>query len=96
MIGPGSPRPYPFGPFEGERDKCPCGRMLKPAMLWLCRCCYLEKEIGYAISELERGGAAGAGGMGRLRKLVEWRGPAVTAGGASGRWVRRLRPRRRR
>lgn len=24
-------------------------------MLWLCRCCYLEKEIRYSISELERG-----------------------------------------
>jgi hypothetical protein len=29
--------------------------MEKSAMLWLCRCCYLEKEIRYSISELERG-----------------------------------------
>jgi hypothetical protein len=59
-----------------QEDMCPCGRMMKPAALWLCRCCYLEKEIGYAISELERGGEAWEGrtwdsaGMGRLRKLV--------------------------
>lgn len=30
--------------------------MDKSAWTWLCRCCYLEKEIGYALSELERGG----------------------------------------
>ena len=36
-------------------EPCPCGRMDKPAMLWLCRCCFLEKEIRYAVSEMERG-----------------------------------------
>lgn len=55
-------------------DPCPCGRMDKPAGLWLCRCCYLEKEIHYAISELERRGDWPAAGMRRLRKLEDSRG----------------------
>jgi hypothetical protein len=61
-----------------EEDMCPCGRMFKPAALWLCRACYLEKEIRYAISELERGGDAWQGrtwhdaGLERLKKLTGW------------------------
>ena len=55
-------------------DQCPCGRMDKPAALWLCRCCYLEKEIHYAVTELERGGDRPAAGMRRLHKLEDSRG----------------------
>lgn len=57
-------------------ELCPCGRMDKPKMLWLCRCCYLEKEIRYALSELERPGDAWRGqswraaGLARLEKLI--------------------------
>ena len=57
-------------------EPCPCGRMNRYKALWLCRCCYLEKEIRYALSELERGGEAWPGytwaqfGMSRLDKLV--------------------------
>lgn len=53
-----------------SREICPCGRMGKPVMLWLCRCCYLEKEIRHAISELERGGDWPRAGMARLKKLA--------------------------
>jgi hypothetical protein len=58
-------------------DRCPCNRMDKPAALWLCRCCYLEKEIGYALSELMRDGDAWPGqtwaqfGLSRLKRLTE-------------------------
>jgi len=51
-------------------EPCPCGRMDKYAMTWLCRCCYLEKEIGYALSELGRGGEWPATGLRRLEKLI--------------------------
>jgi hypothetical protein len=44
--------------------------MDKYAMTWLCRCCYLEKEIGYALSELGRGGEWPATGLRRLEKLI--------------------------
>jgi hypothetical protein len=46
-----------------------------PRFSWLCRLCYLQKEIGYALSELERGGDAWPGlswhdaGIQRLEKL---------------------------
>jgi hypothetical protein len=58
---------------------CPCGRTMMPWSTWLCRICYLEKEIGYALSELERGGNAPGYdppktwhelGLSRLRKLI--------------------------
>lgn len=66
-------------------EPCPCGRPQlgvheKPVYLWLCRYGYLEKEIGYAISELERapdevnGHDWAACGMRRLRGLVGWSG----------------------
>jgi hypothetical protein len=51
-------------------EPCPCGRMDKPVALWCCRCCYLEKEIGYALSELGRAGEWPQSGLARLRKLV--------------------------
>lgn len=51
-------------------ELCPCGRMGKPMAIWLCRLCYLEKEIGYALSELERGGGWPEVGLRRLRKLA--------------------------
>jgi len=51
-------------------EPCPCGRMNKSPALWLCRCCYLEKEIRYALSELERGGDWPDAGLQRLRKLT--------------------------
>lgn len=38
--------------------------------LWLCRICYLEKEIGYALSELHRGGDWPSAGIRRLEKLI--------------------------
>ncbi len=50
--------------------------MSKSAWTWLCRICYLEKEIGYALSEMERDGEAWAAhswhdaGLQRLRKLI--------------------------
>jgi hypothetical protein len=58
-----------------EMDRCPCerpelGRHEKPRAAWLCRAAYLEKEIGYAISELGRGGEWPAAGMQRLEKLT--------------------------
>jgi len=56
--------------LSDNTEPCPCGRMNKPAALWLCRICYLEKEIMYALSELERGGDWPEAGMRRLRKLV--------------------------
>lgn len=57
-----------------EMDRCPCerpelGRHEKHRAAWLCRVAYLEKEIGYAISELERGGEWPAAGMQRLERL---------------------------
>lgn len=57
-------------------DECPCGRMNKSAWTWLCRICYLEKEVRYALSELERGGEARPGyswhdaGLRRLGELI--------------------------
>ena len=36
-------------------NPCPCGRMDR-GMSWLCQLCYMQKEIGYALSELTRGG----------------------------------------
>jgi len=63
-------------PDLGVTEKCPCGRMGKSPWTWLCRICHLEKEIGYALSELERDGEAWAGrswhefGVERLRKLI--------------------------
>jgi hypothetical protein len=62
-------------------EPCPCGRPElgrheKPAISWLCRAGYLEKEIGYTISELERPGEAWPGqpwhasGLARLEKLI--------------------------
>jgi hypothetical protein len=43
---------------------------------WLCALCYIQKEIGYALSELERGGDAWEGhswreaGLARLERLA--------------------------
>ena len=56
-------------------EPCPCGRPdlgshEKPTASWLCRAAYLEKEIGYALSELGRGGEWPAAGMQRLEKLA--------------------------
>lgn len=56
-----------------EMDRCPCerpelGRHEKHRAAWLCRAAYLEKEIGYALSELERPGAYPAG-IQRLERL---------------------------
>ncbi len=54
---------------------CPCGRLELVNFQWMCTICYLQKEIGYALSELERDGDAWAGrtwhesGLRRLRKL---------------------------
>lgn len=58
-----------------DMEPCPCGRPElgqheKYAAQWLCRAGYLEKEIGYALSELERGGDWPAAGLRRLEKLV--------------------------
>jgi hypothetical protein len=56
-------------------EQCACGRMEIPRFSWLCRLCYLQKEIGYALSELERDGEAWPGrswhdaGLARLEKL---------------------------
>jgi hypothetical protein len=68
-----------FGPLAME--PCPCGRPElgrheKYTASWLCRAAYLEKEIGYARSELERDGEAWPGlswhayGLMRLEKLA--------------------------
>ena len=54
-------------------EPCPCGRMDKSPALWLCRLCYLEKEIRYAVRELKRGGEGydwHAAGLARLGKLA--------------------------
>jgi len=58
-------------------DTCACGRMDKPIEMWLCRACFLEKEIRYALSELDRPGGPWDGeswadmARWRLRRLVE-------------------------
>ncbi len=47
--------------------------MDKSPALWLCRLCYLEKEIRYAVRELKRGGEGydwHAAGLARLGKLA--------------------------
>lgn len=55
---------------------CPCGRMNRN-LSWMCSLCYLQKEIGYALSEIERGGDAWEGlswhdaGIQRLQKLLD-------------------------
>lgn len=54
---------------------CACGRM-ELSWGWLCTICYLQKEIGYVLSELERHGDAWEGkswheyGLERLRGLL--------------------------
>ena len=62
-------------------EQCPCGRPdlgqhEKHQATWLCRAAYMEKEIRYALSELDRPGDAWRGqswralGLARLEKLV--------------------------
>ena len=57
-------------------ELCPCGRMNMHPARWLCALCYIQKEIGYALSELERDGDAWEGhswreaGLARLEKLA--------------------------
>jgi hypothetical protein len=57
-------------------ELCPCSRMPKLEGSWLCRLCYIQKEIGYALSELDRGGDAWPGtswhayGLERLERLA--------------------------
>lgn len=62
-------------------EQCPCGRAdlgqhEKSQAMWLCRAAYMEKEIRYALSELERPGDAWPGqswyayGLARLEKLT--------------------------
>lgn len=62
-----------------QEELCPCGRMFK-GMSWLCTLCYVQKEIGYALSELTRGGNMPGYdppktwheyGLSRLQKLTE-------------------------
>jgi hypothetical protein len=58
-----------------DMEPCPCGRPElgrheKYQALWICRAGYLEKEIGYALSELERGGGWPAAGKRRLERLI--------------------------
>lgn len=73
-----TPKPQTCGPVSSG-EMCACGRMEIPRWSWLCRLCYLQKEIGYALSELERRGEAWPGhswhdaGMERLEKLAAMR-----------------------
>jgi hypothetical protein len=48
--------------------------MDKPAMLWLCRCCYLEKEIRYALTDIGRG----LDPTWRLTRLVYGEAPSLS------------------
>lgn len=72
---------YVQGPAVLQEELCPCGRMMKLAATWLCTLCYVQKEIGYALSELERGGEAWPGhtwhdaGLERLQKLAGMQRP---------------------
>lgn len=61
-----------------DMEPCPCGRPelgqhQKYRAQWLCRAGYLEKEIGYALSELGRGGGWPAAGLRRLERLIAGR-----------------------
>jgi hypothetical protein len=56
--------------LETATEPCLCGRMDKLVVALMCRCCYLEKEIRYAISELERDQDWPAHGLARLKGLV--------------------------
>jgi hypothetical protein len=50
---------------------CPCGRMEMSSLTWLCRLCYMEKELNYAIGELERGTEMWReAALSRLRKIA--------------------------